>query len=114
MARTRVKKIRREEALYKKKLEAAAMKIQAIYRGHRGRLSTHIKMAGIRERKRRLEEAAIKVQTLYRGRYAKKTVFKLKLEKSQLMFANARLWLEHWDDDTQSWYYYNSTVRLLT
>ena len=86
----------------------AAVQIQRVYRGHRGRLQYQIKkqlhMAEMAEE----NDAATKIQQLFRNRRARAAMEQARDVKKQKMIYNARIYVEFWDDDACTYFYFNA------
>jgi hypothetical protein len=99
-----------KHALYMKKLTKAALRLQAVYRGHRGRLSYHLQSAALRQHQRHLSEAASKIQNAWRAHRSKKLMGNLKRENFLRMITDARSWVEYFDAEQNKPFFFNATT----
>lgn len=74
-------------------------------------MSTEVRLIALREKKRVLNEAATAIQRVVRARQAKHHVETLRQEHRVTLMADARRWLECWQDESSMWFYYNQEVR---
>lgn len=79
----------------------------------RSRLSTELKLLALREKNRWRAQAATSIQKIMRSCLAKKCVNRMREEHVAQLVAQARTWVEYWNEDTSSWFYYNQEVRRL-
>jgi len=102
---------RRKELLeYKEWRNANANHIQRLYRGHRSRMGTRIKMIERERKNRKKNEAGTVINTIIRGFLARQQV-KTRRQEHQLQLLNdARAWKEGWSDDAEAWFYLNRWV----
>eukprot|EP00644_Phytophthora_capsici_P002729 jgi/Phyca11/19973/fgenesh1_pg.PHYCAscaffold_55_\ len=106
-ARKILANLREEERLRQAVRRAAAINIQRVYRGHRARLSTELKLLALRERNRMRAQAATKIQKMARRRIAIHRVERLRQERVARFVLQARTWVEYWNDEAAKWFYYN-------
>uniref|UniRef100_K3WMU7 WW domain-containing protein n=1 Tax=Globisporangium ultimum (strain ATCC 200006 / CBS 805.95 / DAOM BR144) TaxID=431595 RepID=K3WMU7_GLOUD len=98
----------KEQAKQRRILEhASAIKIQKVYRSHRSRLSTELKLLALREKNRWRAKAATTIQKRMRSYLAKKCVQRVREAHAAQLVTLARTWVEYWNEDTSSWFYYN-------
>ncbi|GLE00341.1 hypothetical protein PINS_up009098 [Pythium insidiosum] len=107
LARRTLRRLREERRQELARQNAAAIEIQRVYRGHRSRLGTQLKLLALREKNRMRYLAAVKIQRVARVRQARHTVERLRRERLAELVALARRWGEYWSDDTAQWFYHN-------
>lgn len=98
---------REEIAEYKRMRNAMALKCQKVYRGHRGRVKTRLKLVERNKRMRRLNGAALMLQCMVRCRQARDEVRKCKADRLNRWIEDARKWQEMWSDEGGCWFYLN-------
>ena len=94
LARKRVVKMREEATRERAKQTAAALKIQKVYRGHRGRLVTSLKLSQSRTRRMVQTRAATKIASGLRGMMARKRCQELRKVRDEQLMDDARLFQE--------------------
>ncbi|POM60648.1 hypothetical protein PHPALM_30467 [Phytophthora palmivora] len=107
LARKVLANLREEERDRQAIRRAAAINIQRVYRGHRARLSTELKLLALRERNRMYAQAATKIQKMVRKRQAIHRVNQLRQERVARFVLQARTWVEYWNEEAAKWFYYN-------
>jgi hypothetical protein len=92
----------------RKKLEYdSATKIQSMARARKAYISYLLKLQAYRASMVKSNEAAVKVQAIYRGRLARRLVKDMSGENHDEMVERAREYTEIWDEDSQSYFYFN-------
>ena len=92
------------------KEEAATIKVQCVYRGHKGRLTHLDKVNQHLERLKLERESTTTIARIMRGYLAAgKHVNEMKEQREQKMLSDARSYIETWSDDAFKWFYYNAS-----
>mmetsp|Transcript_7644 Transcript_7644/g.22079 ORF Transcript_7644/g.22079 Transcript_7644/m.22079 type:complete len:1139 (-) Transcript_7644:33-3449(-) len=107
LARKYVHRLRRQNEEDFRISSAAALVIQRVFRGHRGRLEYRVKLKTKLLARRREDEAATLIEAIVRGYVARKKTQRLAKARKDKWYHDARLVKEYWSDETSSWYYYN-------
>ena len=102
---TRCRRLREVRERERKKLEKAAIVVQKIYRGHRGRVMTSLLMKSQKGVNSKRDDAVKKIQSLARGVEARVRVKALLEDKKAFMMQDARMWQETWSEDQNAWFY---------
>ena len=110
-ARERVAILDEARQKQRAKEDAAAMKLQSVYRGHQGR-QTHQERLHMHLARQKLErESATTISRMMRGHLARKHVNQMKALREQKMLTDARSYIETWSDDAYKWFYYNAETK---
>eukprot|EP00941_MAST-03F_sp_MAST-3F-sp1_P002807 g2807.t1 len=106
--RKKMMKRRAEHAIYMRKLEQCATRVQAIYRGHRGKLAFMLKQAAMQKRKKLILEKTQVIQRAYRAYKSRSLLGMAKDAKFFKMVVDARAWVEYFDNDAGKLFYFNA------
>lgn len=90
---------------YRAEREAAAKKIQAAYRGFRGRVMYRMYLKDHKEWLEHQRVCITRIQTLARQYLAKRTLKELREEQMNLWIKQAMEWQEVWAEDSNAWFY---------
>jgi hypothetical protein len=103
-------KKKREIAEYKANRVRAATKIQAAYRGYKGRGVARAYIIQRRRKKAKLDNAATRINTVVRCFNARAELRRRRKERLALWVELAGKWKETWSDDARAWFYYNEAT----
>ena len=102
-----VVQLKKERDNETKERERSAQILQRVYRGHQGRVTIKRKLE---METRRRHSCATGIQCLYRRFAATQKAKILRHEAKAMMIAEARQWVEAWNDDVNAFYYYNKST----
>jgi len=83
-------------------------KMQAVYRGHRGRLATYIVFMQYREKKQREIDAAMTIQRFWKTALENSEALKQSAANLVLLVGQARMYTQYFDDSVGKMFYHNS------
>eukprot|EP01041_Mallomonas_annulata_P010199 gene10199-21260_t len=105
LIRKNIYKKRSEVEEYRAWRKEAAIKIEKVYRGHRGRIMTRIRLQERRKKMKRLNTAATKIQCFIRQHQARAVFRSKKKERYDNWVIAARAVQELWSEDSNNWFY---------
>ena len=102
--------LKAKAAMEKRRKDAAAKKIQALYRGHRGRLSTYIIMMEYHEMKEKQNNAARVIQRFWEYAQKHSPLLKASAKNLLLLVGQAKLYTQYYDDSVGQMFYHNAST----
>jgi IQ calmodulin-binding motif len=106
LARRRCTALRAAAAAAHAARTAAAITLQALYRGHAARTLTRMQLRISKSVTRQKAEASHTLQRLARGFLGRCAARAAARQRTARRVADARAWQEQWSEDAQSWFYH--------
>lgn len=110
ICRSNIDRKRAQMAAYRAHIYKSATQIQAAYRGYRARILYKMLLISANRQKRIDNKAATAIITMVRGFLARRLLGRLKKEQYQKWLDDARNVKEYWSEDSECWFYLNSTT----
>ncbi len=110
MDRKKAAMLKAKAALERRRRDAAVRRMQAIYRGHRGRLSTWLVMMQFREVKQKQHKAARTLQRFWQRAKVGSAALKASTQNLLLLVGRAKMFTQYWDDSVKKYFYHNTTM----
>ena len=107
LCRMNMHRKRKEIEDYRRNRAVQITRIQAVYRGFRGRIMARAHIVQKRRKHAKLSTAANKLNMLVRAFNARTELRNRKKERLLKWVADASRWKETWSDDAQAWFYVN-------